>query len=271
MLPKNFFENHFTGEIKNEFFVALASDNSYNKKLSALEKAASNLEPKLKVVSIQQDSEIDDITYKIFNAISHSKLLLFDLSDDERLTIELENKKTTKEINANVMYELGVALTFRDKSEIILVRKKSERGFEELPFDIKNIGIISYENESEIEKIIFKKAQEKLERKKEIVEGIAHSFDDIAYYLIKTSILNRAGNLRHFNIQDETENLQKFPTLQVSKEQVRLSVLKLLDLGLIKLEAYEGRPGAGAAYHWTDLGKNILDFIEKNKGNQSLA
>jgi len=265
MLPKNFFENHFLGEQKNELFVALASDGSFNEKYEKMKSVIMNLDKySFKgIFCVQNDLITDDNTFKIFDAIAHSRMLLFDLSDDLRF-------KDKKEINTNVIYELGVALTFRDKRDCVLIRKK-DRPIEELPFDIKHLTINEYENLAEpwLKELLINAIKSQLSYKEIILEGIARTIDEIGYSIIKFWALPNPSEKRHFNILSMTNFLnQTLPGRELTKEEVRSSVHRFLDLGIVTMRAEDKTPNVfETAYHWTSFGKKILEFIKERGRN----
>ena len=149
MLPKLFFENHFTGKVKDSLFVAMASDGSdkeKNETIKQVAKVSNGIRNFKDIVYVQEDPSSDDITFKIFDAITTSRTLLFDLSNDLRLCKGCWFKKNKGElVNANVMYELGVTLSIRNPNSILLIRKKSDGPLEKVPFDIRGIGIQTYD------------------------------------------------------------------------------------------------------------------------------
>ena len=85
-----------------------------------------------KAERIDRDISADNIPFKILDGIGNSRVLLFDLSDDPK-------SFPFKQINGNVLYELGVAMAIREKTDILLVRNKEAES--EIPFNIEQLPI----------------------------------------------------------------------------------------------------------------------------------
>ena len=92
MYPKHFFERFWESEQKNQIFIGLPFDGEVNKVFNTIDEASKELDFE-KAFRVGIETEANSINDRIFDAISNSKILIFDLSDDTR----------TKEINHNVI------------------------------------------------------------------------------------------------------------------------------------------------------------------------
>ncbi len=279
MLPKNFFENHFSEETNSNLFVGMASDGEDDGRFEIIIKAKDGYFEK--PIYVKVDFLTNDIVYKIFDGICHSKGLLFDLSDDSR-------QEGKNRVNPNVMYELGVALAIRHPSSILLIRRraslkdsKKDELSQEIPFDIRSIGIHEYEGElKEVWlKDLFEKQKENLRYfNDKILEAICDSIDDVGYAIIHWGIKVQKESPKemHFGVPSifpyvreyysgfmlETSNgLSPMASYTVKQGELRASIFRLIDLGILNIKT-DYKKGFGYAYHWTNFGLEILDYIK---------
>lgn len=240
MYPKHFFERFWESEQKNQLFVGLPFDEKVNNTFKVIDETAKKLGFE-KAFRVGLETEANSINDRIFDAIANSKMLVFDLSDDTR----------TKEINHNVIYELGIANTIREPFDIVLIRKNSENKTK-LPFDIQGLNINFFEGEvtEEFIKNIIDSAMKNQEwHKSKRVRVAAESLDENGLSLIN-EIGRRPKGFNHFNSLGLDYNS-------------KMSVLRLVDLGILKFAwaIWPEEKGYEYAYHWTPFGYEVMRHI----------
>ncbi len=244
MYPKHFFERFWEGEQKNQLFVGMAFDSSIKQRFKIIHNASKKVGFD-KAFRVGIETEANSINDRIFDGIANSKMLLFDLSDDERI-----NK-----INNNVIYELGIANAIREPFDIVLIRKKSEKD-SKLPFDIQGLHINFFENEltEEFIKRIVNDALKNQEwHKSKRVKIAAESIDENGLALMYSKGYLPKG-FNHFNTSGWDA-------------EKKMSLLRLIDLGIIKFDCicmqdvsyYEW------AYHWTSFGYEVMKHLKINQ------
>jgi hypothetical protein len=238
MYPKHFFERFWEGEQKNQLFLGTAFDNTIEQRFSIIDQIAKELNFD-KAFRVGLDTEANSINDKIFDAIANSRMLLFDLSDDER----------TKVINPNVIYELGIANSIREPSDIVIIKKKTAEEIK-LPFDIQGLHINFFEDpitKDFLKKIIQGALQNQEWHKSKRVRVTAESLDENGLLLMsKKGIFPKGHN--HFNTSG-MDNNQK------------MSVLRLVDLGVLKFAWRVEGEWVEWAYHWTSFGYEVMKHI----------
>jgi len=282
MLPKHFFENFFQGKQENKLFVCMPFPNEevdperkFDNKFKQIKDISMNsLGDKYifkDVIRTKEEWAVGDLSEEIFNGIAHSKILLFDLSDDPKY-------KDPNEVNPNVVYELGVALTFRSKEDILVIREKSERYLSDLPFDINHLKIQEYTDIEEIKDFLIYCLDHQEKYKERILAGVHRAVDDIGFFVIKNlAPIYNGKNLyggEHFNVPGVYMELLKTQTSALLKpfiEEVRSSVLRLLDLGIVRSQArYKDGNILEYAYYFTDLGLAVAEYMKRWDGSGPL-
>lgn len=253
MYPKLFFENFWRGDQKNELFVCMPFHDKLDEKFGLIKRVARILSFE-NATRVKENWTADDIKYKIFDGIANSKTLLFDLSDDPKSPCEF-----SKQVNSNVIYELGVANAIRDPEDMLMIRGKTTDIAKVIPFDISSLTINEYEKEL-TEEWLKEKLAKTLENQKwykgRRVEAAAKSIDSFGLKLIHLIYKNRPSDRDHFN--DET----------IPKEwrtEAKLAILRMMDLGIVWFAT--GKEGTEYAYHWTPFGREVIKRlgIEKSK------
>ncbi len=238
MYPKYFFERFWEGEQKNQLFVGMSFDNSLNRKFKTINGASKKIGFK-KAFRVGLDTEANSINDVIFDGIAHSKMLLFDLSNDER----------TGEINHNVIYELGIANVIREPFDMVLIRKKTKEKIK-LPFDIQGLNI-NFFNEKLTVNFIKKKVRDALKNQKwhksKMVKAVSESIDDLGLGLM-IDIGRRPKGWNHFNTLS-------FDSLR------KLSVHRLMDLGILWFATGKKKNPQEHAYHWTSFGHEVMKYL----------
>jgi len=241
MSPKFYFENYLVRGRDPKIFIFLPSPKVISKckeRLDNIIKPAAE-ELNLRVEPFDDDQSSIGIQERIFNGINTSRILLFDLSGDER---------HKNNVNPNVMYELGIARMIRSDRDIILVTDMKEIGTK-IPADVRSMNFIQINSSTEED---FKGKLESVYDNQAFFEDkriseVASSLDGTCLEFILCFGLNPEGH-NHFHDKDVAEPIRK------------LAVLRLLDLGLI----YTAMDHSGWAYHWSPSGEVIIEKVSTN-------
>ncbi len=189
------------------------------------------------------DEEIinDSIIMKILKGINTSKILLFDISKEEKGSR-----------NGNIMYELGLAHARRAPNAIIALRDDDDR----LLFDIAQCRVIKYSSGSESDIMnevcsLVKDVVRTIDMTKEkIVKETIRLLDVSSLEMIRTSIEDTIRVHRHST---------KIHSGSIPPEDFRPTIRRLLELGLIK---YDKEVNDSALYSLTNLGKIVKECIK---------
>lgn len=234
MYPKKFWNEFRLPKWRNKIFVGMSFNDKEVKKryVDVIIKAIKKT--KLKPYFIKEIITGDSIPSDIMKGIIECKLVLFDISPI---------RKKVKIRNPNVMYELGLANTWRNGEEVIVVSDDVKN----LPFDIQQIGVVKYSlrnKKKAIEKIkdtiLFRLEQVKIKHKS-IVRKAGESLTlEACQFLIKTR-----GTIQHDRNLTTSDRILAIPIL--------------LNLGLVELLT----DGHGFGYHPTQLGREVIRFYDK--------
>jgi hypothetical protein len=134
MYPQAFLKTFWRMELRPQVFVAMSYADKYQNRFEKVIAPAINLitvdgvrlEPYRVDISKSGDSILTDIT----DGIAHSRLVLADVSSIGKDSITGEPYR-----NGNVMYEVGLALSCRHPTEVLLVRDDRDRFL----FDVSTI------------------------------------------------------------------------------------------------------------------------------------
>ena len=134
MHPNAFLTTLWRAEVQDSVFVAMSFDPRFDKRFSEVMQPAIEAEPiaglSLKAHRVDISKSGDSILTEIVSGIAHCRLVLADVSviDEGRYTqIPIRN--------ANVMYEVGIALASRTPSDVLVVRDDKKP----LLFDLSTI------------------------------------------------------------------------------------------------------------------------------------
>jgi len=234
MYPKKFWNEFRLSKWRNSIFIGMSFDAVEVQKRykGVIRKAVKRTS--LKIRFLKWKISGDSIPSDIMKGIIECKLVLFDISP-------MGGKTATR--NPNVMYELGLAHTWRNPEEVIVISDNVN----DLPFDIQRLGVVKYDlkkEEQSIEKIkntiLFRLKQIDI-REKSMVRKAAESLTLEAYrFLIKTK-----GLIEHDKKLKSSDKLLTIPLL--------------LNLGLVELLT----DGYGYGYHPTQLGREVIRFYNK--------
>lgn len=249
MYPKHYFEEFWEAEQRNELFVCMPFDESLDARFNDTIKSAAIKAGFQDAVRVDEDKSGNIVLSKIWDGIANSRMVLADLSDDPR---SKENH-----VNGNVLYEAGVAHAMREPEAVIIIRDQDPKSAD---FDVRGFTINCPPNNTLTEKWLTDLLSSSLENYKwslsKRVKYAAESIDDIGLYLM----LETGGDKQtstHFN------------TAKMDAK-MKLSVLRLLELGMLRfLTARAVRPSEHA-YHWTAFGYAVMEYlsipkVSKNK------
>lgn len=124
MHPHVFLETFWRLELRPQVFVAMSFDPKYKIRFDEVIDPAIRAVPGITLEPFRVDisKSGDSILTDIINGIAHSQLVLADVS-----TIGHDSESNTPYRNANVMYEVGLALACRQSSEVLLVRDDEDK------------------------------------------------------------------------------------------------------------------------------------------------
>jgi len=241
--PKFYFNNFLISDRENKLFAFLPYLDNCTKRFNEI------IEPVAKSINLEPEITTDEksgkeIMERIYGAINDSRVLLFDLSKDKRY-----NNK----VNPNVAYELGVARSIREDTDILLITDVEEIE-KEIFFDIRGMHIIKIS--VGFDRAYFYKILESICKKQEYyqdkrIQTISNLIDGEGIEL-----MYKHGRLpegyKHFN----TRNM---------RVEFKMSALRLLDLGVVKTEWGCYKKGYEYAYHWTSLGKAVMKYMGINE------
>lgn len=249
MYAKFFFERFWAGDQRNELFVCMPFHDSFDMKFRDIINPSAKKAGFDKAERVKEDWAANVITDRIFDGIANSKMLLFDLTDDPKSPCQYY-----KQVNVNVLYELGVANVIREQEDIVLIREKSSA---KIPFDISGLNINIYEGELKID-WLSEKLTKALEGQKwymsKRVDAAAKSIDEIALYIMY-EIGRRPKGKNHFNVVGRPP-------------EVKMSVLRLIDLGILWFASGIDEKGLEHAYRWTPFGLEVIKRLGIKRLNE---
>lgn len=240
MYAKFFFERFWEGEQKNELFVCMSFHASLDGKFDKINIGAREAGFD-RAVRVKEDWDANVITDKIFDGIANSKMLLFDLSDDPGAS------ENPKQANVNVLYELGVANAIREPQDILLIRGSS---LGKIPFDVSGMTINEHKGDLITEWLVvkLKTALENQEwHKSKRVQAAAKSIDGEAIELM-------------YNFGRNPEDFNHFNTRGLPAE-VKMSVLRLIDLGILWFASRCEGEYREHAFRWTSFGHEVMRYL----------
>ena len=240
MYPKLFIENFWLSDQEDRLFVCMPFGGAFDAKFKEIiEPVGKKLFKEVKRSDTSYAA--NDIPHQILDGIANSKMLLFDLSDQ---------RASERKINDNVLYELGIATTIRDKEDILLIREGDRINPAEFPFDIRSLNIIPHGKRFKkkwLEKILDQLLEEQSWIKNKRIETASRSIDGEGLELMyKFGRLPKGYD--HFNTR----------TMRI---EYKVSVLRLLDLGIISCESVCYKRGYEYAYHWTSFGRAVMQYL----------
>lgn len=243
MYPKHFFENYWASEQKNQLFVCMPFDHSFNDKFLQIDRVARELGFEC-AKRVKEGLVGGDLLQEILDGIGNSRTLLFDLSDDPKSSCS----------NHNVVYELGIGTSIREPDDMLLIKNKSDN---KVPFNVSHLRYNEYGGDLEdcwlkdkLNKIIKNQDWSKSRR----IATIARAIDSFGYQLMV--VVYATAGLDNFHDQE----IKKY-------SDGKLGLLRLMDLGIIRFEVSRERSKREWSYYWTPFGKEVMEYlgIEKPK------
>jgi hypothetical protein len=249
MHPQTFLKTFWRLEMRPTVFVAMSFAPQYQTRfddvLAPAIRAIDIGDVPLKPHRVDISKNGDSILTEISDGIAHSRLVLADVSSIGKDSISGRPYR-----NANVLYEVGLALACRHSSEVLLIRDDHD----DFLFDVSTIPhkTIDFTNVASAKTIL---VQELLDRLKEQkyhldarVEKAFHSLSAEEVMLLKQT-------------KNYTETMVWGSEVKGIANWWGDAVQRLLDKGIIKLmgEFEENKP----AFAFTPLGEVIHQMINK--------
>lgn len=243
------------------------SPNAVNRRFirEALDEAITRIEWKDTVLeSPRVDSGMEgisgtpEVASVMFEKISESSLFVGDVTLVGSINTGTQEKKVS---NPNVTLELGYAAGILGWDRIICVMNEAFGKREEQAFDVRNRRFpINYTLESESEK---KKVKEDLIQNLAVALEAAESSElrkvDVAMGRIDQTCLKLIHSFGHSDYFAETP-LETTKMHKIFNDLIKSGVPRMLDLGMI-ITDNNGKGGL-YAYHWTYLGKKVVERIK---------
>src|SRR5258708_676371 len=236
-----YFENFWDVEQKNVIFVLMPFHKKLKPKFQAIKKIAKNVGLE-DAERIDEDLKVDLIPDKILDRIANSKFLIFDLSDDPK-------HQPAKQINGNVLYELGIAIAIRESSDMLIIRDKNSES--EIPFNTRQLPIHEHGKAlNELEKMLKDSLENQAWHKSKRVRAIAERLD---MHPSMTGVIDRF----YQNIPEgEDDHFSLYPGTDLFAQ---ISINRLLDLRILRLGT--AHRAQKLSYNWTPFGRAVLKSL----------
>lgn len=247
MHPRTFLDSFWRNDLTNEVFVAMAINDRTQARWETIFRPAIEAEPigglSLRARRTDISKTGDSILTEIADGVGHAQLVMADVSVVDRW---VENGQERFARNANVLYEVGLALACRQPVEVVLVRDDDDA----LLFDVTTIPTTHFDPDDVVTSA-----------------GIIRS-------LLNDRLAERAlqADLR---VQGTLESLSQFE-LNVIRQNRHLQVLSwsgsslpaavamalpgLLQRRILRL-ALPLDPSGIARYEWTTFGRVIVELL----------
>jgi len=135
MYPRAFLETYWGMDLKPQIFVAMSFASKYDLRFKEV------IEPAIRLIKVNQvpltphrvdlSKSGDSILTEIMDGIAHSQMIVADISS----SIGKDAVSGDPYRNANVLYEVGIALACRQPNEVLLIRDDSDKSL----FDVSTI------------------------------------------------------------------------------------------------------------------------------------
>ncbi len=196
----------------------------------------------------------DSILTEIIDGIAHCKLFLADVS-----VIGKDSKTCAEYRNGNVMYEVGLAVTCRQPSEVLLVRDDRS------PY-LFDVSTIPHEH------VDFTDVDSARNKVRSLLEDRIHQID----YLQDARVQRALASLSN----EELIIIRSFSKVRPPHSWGRdakgtfdfvamAGITRLLDKGVIRLAAQSNDEHAYGLFSWTELGIFVVDRVVNHLERQA--
>jgi hypothetical protein len=247
MHPNAFLRTFWRGDFKPQVFVAMSFDAAYKARFDdvirpAIEDDLTYNGAKLKAVRVDLSKSGDSILTDIIEGIAHSIMVLADVS-----VVGYDSKSGHSYRNANVMYEIGIALACRQSAEVLLVRDDTHKFL----FDVSTIPHL---------KLDFADAVAARAHLAEELSSRLREINLVRDARAQVAIASLTGTERKLLGVFAHQPMEATFGLPQQSIPVALAVSRLLDKQLIRTSGMskEGQ----AMFCWTPLGKAMADHID---------
>ncbi len=211
--PKQFRKNEFTTE-NNRCFVMMPFNTKFDSVYAAIKRSLSRMN-----LICMRDDEIpgtNPIMNRTISEMLKARFLIADLTD----------------YNPNVFYELGIAHSFKDANNILLIKENDTT----IPVDLLHLTYIEYERDNLF--YLTSKISEFIEANKNIVEfhealirkGIINflsTVEDNFIAYIQAKLGNHVDTIIHIlNRENENYNDETFEKILLNYEKIILDTIK---------------------------------------------
>jgi len=244
MHPNAFLRASWRLELRPQVFVAMSFDAAYGARFTnIIEPAIAGLPvgaPRLTAFRVDNSRTGDSILTDIVDGIAHSRLVLADVSTSGR-----DGVSGVPYRNANVLYEVGIALACRRPEEILLVRDDRDRFL----FDVSTVPHITIDF-TQVDQARARLIEALTDRLK------AQQFARDARVIAATRCLtDNEAKLLDQLVDDPPERLRGWSPGGTVLSVYEHALSRLLDKGVIEVV---GRFEAGPpAYRLTVLGREV--------------
>ncbi len=235
MYPQDFKSQYRFSKLEDRVFVGMWFGSAHRQRYDHIIKPAVDNMGSMELTAYRVDQPTigGSIPLDIQESILNSRLLIFEISFIPYGWLRRRYR------NANVMYELGLAHAWRLKEEIIVLRDDGKN----LPFDIEAYRVHRYNPRdvqnsiNQISILLNSALREVNGRKSQIAQRARESLDAKSLDFINQ-------NRGHYFSETDVRGIEQ-----------RITIMRLLDLGLLWLHSSnDGR----YAYHWTELGRDVI-------------
>jgi hypothetical protein len=255
MYPRTYYETFMRYEASDEVFVAIPFSKAFTRAIDEIINPAIGLVTvsgkrfKPRVVNSGTTGAVD-IHEQIYDGIMHARVVVADMTVQSSYTSD--DGKIRWQANANVAYEVGLAATWRNAEDILLIHQPhAEHSYS---FDVQNLRHVRYDTADV-------KASIQLIRN-EIEGAIKRSrfLADRAFLSLTGGLSPAAAHFMH------SEVIRCFPVLSfLDRHQMGLVDMRVEGItDLLKIGALKGRHSFAdesthtIVYVWTELGLRLM-------------
>lgn len=245
MHPNAFLQTHWRLELRPQVFVAMSFAEVYRPRFTqVVEPACKRLTAagcQLSAYRVDNSKTGDSILTDILDGVAHSQLVLADVSTAGRDTKTGEPYR-----NANVLYEVGLALACRLPEEVLLVRDDRDKFL----FDVSTVPhmTIDFTDVATATQSLAEALDDRLRAQQYALDArvqmAAASLTNSELVLLSELDLDEEGHVRGWNPGGMVLSIQEH------------AASRLLDKGIIKVHAVFEETGA-AGYSLTPLGRHV--------------